>query len=77
MAKLNTNYRAYINYTTVADCGFFRSIPGIAQFCNGQSILLHLGGFIRPVVILGPLADVAIDRLVRDVPERFASPRKC
>ena len=33
--------------------------------------------FIRPVVIFGPLADVARDKLSREKSEIFESPRKC
>ena len=33
-------------------------------------------GFPRPVVIFGPVADLARERLLRDFPGKFASPRK-
>ena len=32
--------------------------------------------FVRPVVIFGPLADVSRDRLLREYPDKFQSPRK-
>jgi tight junction protein 1 len=31
---------------------------------------------IRPVVLFGPLADIARDRLLKEYPERFELPRK-
>jgi hypothetical protein len=33
-------------------------------------------GFPRPVVIFGAVADIARERLLRDFPLKFASPRK-
>ena len=33
-------------------------------------------GFVRPVVIFGPLADVARDRLVKEKGGKFQSPGK-
>ena len=33
-------------------------------------------GFGRPVVIFGALADVARDKLLKEYPDRFESPRK-
>lgn len=38
--------------------------------------LLFLAGFIRPVVLFGALADVARDKLLKDYPDKYASPRK-
>lgn len=35
-----------------------------------------LAGFIRPVVLFGALADVARDKLLKDYPDKYASPRK-
>lgn len=32
---------------------------------------------VRPVVLFGPLADIARDRLLKEYPERFEIPRKC
>ncbi|KAH7950842.1 hypothetical protein HPB52_002297 [Rhipicephalus sanguineus] len=31
-------------------------------------------GFIRPVVLFGPMADVARERLLRDYPDKYACP---
>jgi len=38
-------------------------------------MLLFSAAFIRPVVIFGPLSDVARDKLVSELPDRFAFPR--
>ena len=35
-----------------------------------------LAGFVRPVVIFGTLADVARDKLGRESPDKYESPRK-
>ena len=32
---------------------------------------------VRPVVLFGPLADIARDRLLKEYPERFEIPREC
>ena len=37
--------------------------------------LLH-PGFVRPVVLFGPLADVARTKLLADNPDHFSSPRE-
>lgn len=37
---------------------------------------LVLAGFIRPVVLLGPIADITRDKLLQDMPEVFAIPSK-
>lgn len=34
------------------------------------------GGYVRPVVIFGAVADIAKDRLLQDLPEKFDSPRE-
>jgi tight junction protein 1 len=31
---------------------------------------------VRPVVLFGPLADIARDRLLKEYPDRFELPRK-
>ena len=33
-------------------------------------------GFVRPVVIFGALADVAREKLLQELPDKFESPRK-
>lgn len=37
---------------------------------------VFLAGFVRPVVIFGPLADVARERILADFPDKFQSPRE-
>ena len=39
-------------------------------------IILLIAGFIRPVVLLGPIADITRDKLLQDMPDRFAIPSK-
>ncbi len=39
-------------------------------------IVFMLVPIIRPVVLFGPLADIARDRLLKEYPERFELPRK-
>jgi len=39
-------------------------------------IVFILVPIIRPVVLFGPLADIARDRLLKEYPERFELPRK-
>jgi hypothetical protein len=34
-------------------------------------------GFVRPLIIFGPLADVARDKLITEMPERYEAPSKC
>ena len=34
------------------------------------------GGYVRPVVLFGAVADIAKDRLLQDLPEKFDSPRE-
>ena len=40
--------------------------------------LCHLGGYSRPVIILGPLKEDINDKLVNEFPDKFAGcvPRK-
>ena len=35
---------------------------------------LSLAGFVRPVVLLGPIADITRDKLLQDMPDTFAIP---
>lgn len=39
-------------------------------------ITLLIAGFIRPVVLLGPIADITRDKLLQDMPDTFAIPSK-
>ncbi|XP_013406126.2 tight junction protein ZO-1-like isoform X4 [Lingula anatina] len=46
-----------------------------SKFSAYERVVLKDPGFVRPVVIFGPLADVARDRLLRDKPDKFESPQ--
>lgn len=39
-------------------------------------VILLIAGFIRPVVLLGPIADITRDKLLQDMPDTFAIPSK-
>ena len=39
-------------------------------------IILLIAGFVRPVVLLGPIADITRDKLLQDMPDTFAIPSK-
>ena len=47
-----------------------------SKFPAYERVSLRHPGFPRPVVIFGPVADLARERLLRDFPGKFASPRK-
>ena len=40
------------------------------------NIFCSIVTIVRPVVLFGPLADIARDRLVKEYPDRFELPRK-
>ena len=48
----------------------------MSKFPAYERVSLKHPGFPRPVVIFGPVADLARERLLRDYPGKFASPRK-
>ena len=48
----------------------------MSKFPAYEKVALKHPGFPRPVVIFGPIADLARERLLRDFPGKFASPRK-
>ena len=48
----------------------------MSKFPAYEKVTLKHPGFPRPVVIFGPIADLARERLLRDFPGKFASPRK-
>lgn len=41
-----------------------------------ERVSLRSPGFVRPVVLLGPIADITRDKLLRDMPDVFAVPSK-
>ncbi|CAE1291025.1 TJP1 [Acanthosepion pharaonis] len=46
------------------------------KFPAYERVVLADGGYVRPVVIFGAVADIAKDRLLQDLPEKFDSPQK-
>jgi tight junction protein 1 len=48
----------------------------MSKFPAYERVSLRHPGFPRPVVIFGPCADLARERLLRDYPGKFAAPRK-
>ncbi|ELU09381.1 hypothetical protein CAPTEDRAFT_221876 [Capitella teleta] len=52
-----------------------RSANPVSKFPAYERVVLQDCSFIRPVVIFGPLSDVARDKLIRDFPEWFESPQ--
>ncbi|XP_052785868.1 tight junction protein ZO-1-like isoform X3 [Mya arenaria] len=45
------------------------------KFPAYERVVLKDCGFVRPVVIFGPLADVARERILKDMPDKFQSPQ--
>lgn len=48
----------------------------ISKFPAYERVVLRHPGFIRPVVLFGPVADLARDKILKDFPDKFTSPRK-
>lgn len=46
------------------------------KFPAYERIILKMPHFQRPVVFFGPLADIAREKLIKEQPEKFASPRE-
>lgn len=46
----------------------------ISKFPAYERVVLRHPGFVRPVVIFGPVSDLARERLLRDFPDKFTSP---
>lgn len=46
----------------------------ISKFPAYERVVLRHPGFVRPVVLFGPIADVARDRLIKDFPDKFTIP---
>ncbi|XP_059366658.1 tight junction protein ZO-1-like isoform X12 [Carassius carassius] len=51
--------------------------PVQTKFPAYERVVLREAGFLRPVVIFGPIADVARDKLAREVPDLFELASKC
>ena len=47
-----------------------------AKFPAYERVLLRESGFIRPVVIFGPIADLVRDQLLQDEPDIYETPCK-
>lgn len=47
----------------------------VTKFPAYETVSLKHPGFIRPVVIFGPLADIARDKLLREYPDKYSSPQ--
>ena len=47
----------------------------MSKFPAYERVSLKHPGFSRPVVIFGPVADMARDRLLKDFPGKFSSPQ--
>lgn len=48
----------------------------VSKFPAYERVLLKHPGFTRPVILFGPIADVAREKLLKDFPDKFISPRK-
>lgn len=46
----------------------------ISKFPAYERVVLRHPGFVRPVVLFGPVADLARERLVKDFPDKFTTP---
>ena len=46
----------------------------ISKFPAYERVVLRHPGFVRPVVMFGPVSDLARERLVKDFPDKFISP---
>ncbi|KFM74781.1 Tight junction protein ZO-1, partial [Stegodyphus mimosarum] len=47
----------------------------VTRFPPYERVVMKQPGFIRPVVIFGPLTDIVKERLLKDYPECYASPQ--
>lgn len=48
----------------------------VSKFPAYEKVLLKHPGFTRPVILFGPIADVAREKLLKDFPDKFVSPRE-
>lgn len=46
----------------------------ISKFPAYERVVLRHPGFVRPVVLFGPVADIARERLIKDFPDKFTAP---
>ncbi|GFG33860.1 hypothetical protein Cfor_12812, partial [Coptotermes formosanus] len=47
----------------------------ISKFPAYERVVLRHPGFVRPVVLFGPVADIAREKMLKDFPEKFTSPQ--
>nr|CAI5852690.1 unnamed protein product [Callosobruchus analis] len=47
----------------------------VSKFPAYERVLLKHPGFTRPVIMFGPIADVAREKLLKDFPDKFISPQ--
>ncbi|XP_056639868.1 tight junction protein ZO-1-like isoform X1 [Diorhabda sublineata] len=47
----------------------------VSKFPAYERVVLKHPGFTRPVIMFGPIADVARDKLLKDFPDKFISPQ--
>lgn len=48
----------------------------VSKFPAYERVVLRHPGFMRPVILFGPISDMARDKLLKDFPDKFISPRK-
>lgn len=46
----------------------------ISKFPAYERVVLRHPGFVRPVVLFGPVSDIARERLIKDFPDKFTAP---
>ncbi|XP_075223249.1 tight junction protein ZO-3-like isoform X2 [Lycorma delicatula] len=47
----------------------------VSKFPAYERVTLRHPGFIRPVVLFGPVSDIAREKLLKDFPDKFSSPQ--
>ncbi|XP_012281460.1 tight junction protein ZO-2 isoform X2 [Orussus abietinus] len=47
----------------------------VSKFPAYERVVLRHPGFVRPVVLFGPVADLAREKLLKDFPDKFTSPQ--
>lgn len=48
----------------------------VSKFPAYERVALRHTGFVRPIVLFGPLSDLAREKLLKENPDKFSSPRK-
>ena len=72
----SSNVEFFIDLFYMTLSAFYFAANPTSKFPAYERVVYRDSGFIRPVVIFGSLADVARDKLIRDIPARYESPRK-